>query len=46
MQRKSFYVDGMTVVKCPVNAGTKWSNIRFAIFDFPVTHRDIIVKHA
>ena len=45
-QRKSIYVDGMTGGKCPNNAGKSWSNIQFSVFDFPGTHRDIIVKHA
>ena len=44
-QRKSIYVDGMTDVKCPANAGKYWSNIQFSVFDIPVTHRDMIVKH-
>ena len=42
-QRKSIYVDGMTGVKYPVNAGKYSSNIQFSVFDFPGTHRDIIV---
>ena len=45
MQR-SIYVDGMTGVKCPVNAGKYCSNTQFSVFDFPGTRRDIIVKHA
>ena len=31
-QRKSIYVDGMTNVKCPVNAGKNWSNIQFSVW--------------
>ena len=31
-QRKSIYVDGMTGVKCPANAGKYWSNTQFSIF--------------
>ena len=46
MQWKSIYVDGMTGVKCPVNAGKCWSNTQFSVFDFPGAHHDIIVKHA
>ena len=45
-QRKSVYVDGMTGVKHPVNAGKYWSNSQSSVFDFPGTYRDIIVKHA
>ena len=43
---KSIYVDGMTGVKCPVSAGKYWSNTQFSVFDFPGTHRNIIIKHA
>ena len=46
MQRKATYVVGMTGVKCPVNAGKYWSNTQFSVFNFPRTHRDIIVKRA
>ena len=45
-QRKSIYVDRMTGLKCPINAGEYWSNAQFFVFYFPGTHRDIIVKHA
>ena len=45
-QRRSIYLDGMTGVKYPVNAGKYWSNTHLSVFDFSGTHRDIIVTHA
>ena len=39
-------VDGMTGVKCSVNAGKIGQIYSFLFFIFPGTRREIMVKHA